>query len=279
MLFTSDSKVFWRYSKRTTFDGSCKNSTRLEEIHIPQALSWNFQSILGKGLLPGGKEKDKARQAVFLTPTSPFADDPEEEEPHDDFRVPRKASMFRNGSMTRTQFAGYDCQRRRIKDWNSGKTDNFAPLSVNSESSSSCTTPSPESLGPEASFASGSRVAASSSSDSVFGRSDETSSGKLGQESWESDKKDENDPLADMPFWLEDFTDNLIPTEVQACTSTHFSGFGFGRFYESGIQEAHYFFHSLPERPKLRRLLENQNNESLLHKTHWRRFTTSRKVW
>ena len=87
--------------------GSVKNSTRL---------SSNFQSILGKGLLPGGKEKDKAPQAVFLTPTSPLADDPEEEEPHDDFRVPQKASMLRNGSMTRTQCAGYDCQRRRIKD-------------------------------------------------------------------------------------------------------------------------------------------------------------------
>ena len=89
-------------------------------------------------------------------------------------------------------------------------------LSVNSGSSSSSTTPSPESLGPQASLASGNRAAASSSSDSVLGRSDETSSGKLGQESWENGKKDKNDPLADVPFWLEDFTDNLIPTEVPA---------------------------------------------------------------
>ena len=78
------------------------------------------------------------------------------------------------------------------------KTGNFAPVSVNSESSSSCTTPSPESLGPEASLPSGNRTAASSSSDSVLGRSDEASTGKLGQESWGSDKKDENDPLAEM---------------------------------------------------------------------------------
>ena len=96
------------------------------------------------------------------------------------------------------------------------KIDNFVPLvvpglSVNSESSSSSTTPSPESLGPEASPASGNKAAASSCSDSVLGRSDETSSGKLGQESSEND---ENDPLADMPFWVEDFTVNLIPTEV-----------------------------------------------------------------
>ena len=50
----------------------------------------------------------------------------------------------------------------------------------------------------------------------MLGRSDETSSGKLGQESWENDKKDKNDPVVDMPFGLEDFTDNLIPTEVPA---------------------------------------------------------------
>ena len=50
-----------------------------------RGLSWNFQSILGKGLIPGGKEKDKDRQAVFLTSTNSFGDDPEEEEPHDDF--------------------------------------------------------------------------------------------------------------------------------------------------------------------------------------------------
>ena len=81
------------------------------------------------------------------------------------------------------------------------KTDNVVPLvvpglSVNSGRRSSSTALSPESLGPEASPASGNRAAASSSSDSVLGRSDETSSGKLGQESWEDDKKDKKNPLA-----------------------------------------------------------------------------------
>ena len=97
------------------------------------------------------------------------------------------------------------------------KTDNFVPLvvprlSVNSESSSSSTTPPQESLGLEASVASGNK-AGSSSSDSLLGRS---GSGKLGQEAGENDKKDNYDPLADMPFGLQDFTDNLIPTEVHA---------------------------------------------------------------
>ena len=73
-------------------------------------------------------------------------------------------------------------------------------LSVNSGSSPSSTTSSP----------------ASSSSGSVFERSDEQATRRLGQESLRSDKKDANDPLADISFWLEDFTDNLIPTEVPA---------------------------------------------------------------
>ena len=100
--------------------------------------------------------------------------------------------------------------------------DNVVPfvvpgLSVNSESSSSSTTPTPELLGPESPPAFGSRATtASSSSDSVLERGDEPSIGKLEQESREDDKKDETDLLADMPFWFEDFTDFLIPTEVPA---------------------------------------------------------------
>ena len=50
--------------------------------------SWDCQSVLEYGLIPGGKEKDKARQAVFLTPTNLFGNDPEEERAHDDLTVP-----------------------------------------------------------------------------------------------------------------------------------------------------------------------------------------------
>ena len=45
-----------------------------------RGFSRNFVHI-GNGLIPGGKEKDKARQAVFLTPTNPFGHVPEQEEP------------------------------------------------------------------------------------------------------------------------------------------------------------------------------------------------------
>ena len=37
-----------------------------------KGLSQNCQSILEEGLIPRGKEKDKAREAVFLSPTNPF---------------------------------------------------------------------------------------------------------------------------------------------------------------------------------------------------------------
>ena len=43
---------------------------------------------------------------------------------------------------------------------------------------------------------------------------------RLGQESLRSDKKDENDWLADVPFWFEVFMENLKPTEVHAPAHT-----------------------------------------------------------
>ena len=72
--------------------GYDKNDPNWKTYKNHRGLPWNFQSIPGGGLITGGTEKDKAGQAVFLTPTKPFGDDPEEEEPHDDFTVPQKAS-------------------------------------------------------------------------------------------------------------------------------------------------------------------------------------------
>ena len=46
--------------------------------------------MLESGIFPGGKENDKARQSVFLTPLIPFGSDPGEEEPHFDHTVPQK---------------------------------------------------------------------------------------------------------------------------------------------------------------------------------------------
>ena len=53
--------------------------------------SWIFLSIFGSGIIPGGKEKDRARQAVPPTPLNPFGKDPEEEEKsHFDYKVRQK---------------------------------------------------------------------------------------------------------------------------------------------------------------------------------------------
>ena len=49
---------------------------------------------MANGLIPGGEEKDKARQTFFLTPTNPCGNDPKEEEPHDDYTVPQKTLLY-----------------------------------------------------------------------------------------------------------------------------------------------------------------------------------------
>ena len=63
-----------------------------------------------------------------------------------------------------------------------------------------------------------------------------------------------------------------------ACTRTPFSWLRFGTSYKSGTREAMCLY-SLPERPKLRCVLANQDDKGSLQKTHWRSSTSSRKVW
>ena len=52
-----------------------------KEYIFHRGCSWSVQSILGRGLIPGGKESDNARQTVFFTPLNPFGENPDEEEP------------------------------------------------------------------------------------------------------------------------------------------------------------------------------------------------------
>ena len=59
MLLTSYSRAFWWCSNRAGINGLCINSSKLEKVHIPQR---TFMA----------RRKDKAHQAVFLTPTNPF---------------------------------------------------------------------------------------------------------------------------------------------------------------------------------------------------------------
>ena len=100
MLFTSYSRTLGRYRSRSKFNGILSNFSTLEEVlksqrtfmwlFFDRGRSCDYQSVLEYGLIPGGKEKDKARQAVFLTPTNPFRNDPEGERAHDDLTVPQK---------------------------------------------------------------------------------------------------------------------------------------------------------------------------------------------
>ena len=52
-----------------------------KEYIFHRVCSWSVLSILGSGLIPGGKEGDKARQAVFFTPLNLSGENPDEEEP------------------------------------------------------------------------------------------------------------------------------------------------------------------------------------------------------
>ena len=73
--------------------GYVKDSSKLSEIHLPQRTFIEPSSpYWDNGIILGGKDKDRARQAVFLTPTNHFGDDPDEEEPHDDFTVQHQAA-------------------------------------------------------------------------------------------------------------------------------------------------------------------------------------------
>ena len=61
-----------------------------KEFIFHMEISWNSHSLLESGIILGGKENDKARQAVFFTLLNPFGNDPDEEKPHDDYTVPQK---------------------------------------------------------------------------------------------------------------------------------------------------------------------------------------------
>ena len=164
------------------------------------------------------------------------------------------------------------------------KTDNFGPLvvpglSVNSGSSSSPTSLPQESLRPEAEPASGNRAASSSSSGSVFERSDEQATGRLGQESPRSDEKAANDPLADLPFWFEDFTDNLEDTEVRAPAHIFQDSDSERPTKVAAKSRKHSIYTHFPKDRNCDVCLRTKNTKGFLQKAHWRSSTSSGKVW
>ena len=114
------------------------------------------------------------------------------------------------------------------------KTDNFVPLVVPGlstipESRASSASLSQDSLRKEAEQAPRELVqpASSSSSSSVSERSDELASRRLvpfpkiqNQNKMRSDRKNSDDPLADLPEWLEEFKENLEDTALHASAHT-----------------------------------------------------------
>ena len=58
-----------------------------KEYIFHKGSSCDAQSVLVSGLIPGGKENDKSRQTVFITPLDPFGNNPDEEKPHDDYTI------------------------------------------------------------------------------------------------------------------------------------------------------------------------------------------------
>ena len=102
---------------------------------------------------------------------------------------------------------------------------------------------------------------------SIRGEVDEQATRRLGQEPLRSDKKDEKDPLADMPFWLKDFTDNLKPTEVHAPA------------HISQDSDRHSNFIHFPKDRNCDVCLRTKITKNLMQETHWRSSTASRKVW
>ena len=84
--------------------------------------------FLGSGLIPGGKENDKARQAVFFTPLDPFGNDPHEEKPHDEYTVPQKEHYKTHWKHNQDAENWYNYPEGRIKDSNFGKQNHLLSL-------------------------------------------------------------------------------------------------------------------------------------------------------
>ena len=92
-----------------------------------RGISWNSQSILGNGIIPGRKENDNARQAGFFSPLNPFGNDPEEEEPHFDDTVPQKYIVKLVGNTIKMRF-WIKLSRVQDQGWRFWKTKSFASI-------------------------------------------------------------------------------------------------------------------------------------------------------
>ena len=84
-------------------------------IYSSQKLFVGCSIFLGSGLIPGGKERDKSQQAVFFTLLNPFVENPDEEEPHDDYSIPQKVHC--HNYLKRNQDAVSRAQDQGLQFW------------------------------------------------------------------------------------------------------------------------------------------------------------------
>ena len=153
------------------------------------------------------------------------------------------------------------------------KTGNFVPLvvpglSANAGSVSSSTSPPQDSSRREVETATGSRErsASSSSSGPVLERSDEMAPGTRFYHSKNHQNKNKkrmtgkNRTLRQEIFleWLEEFKENLVDTELHASARSSQESYSEHPTKVATKSRKHSFLYSLPKRPELRRLLENQ---------------------
>ena len=80
---------------------------------------------------------------------------------------------------------------------------------------------------------------------------------------------DKEDPTQGIPDWLQPFADNLedLETHVPAHSSERENSDSEGATKVVTQKTEAQYLYSLPQRPKLRRMLEDQNYEGFLQKT------------
>ena len=166
------------------------------------------------------------------------------------------------------------------------KTDNFVPLVVpglptNSGSVSSSTSP------PQDSSRRGGnsrRSASSSSSGPVSERSDEMAPGNRCDPSKTQNKNIKRDDRKIRTTCWQIFGSGWWSSQIiwrtQNCMHPHtVLRIQIRNILRKWQQKQGSTVFTLSKRPKLRSLLENQNDKGSLQKTHWRSSTSSRKVW
>ena len=85
-----------------------------KEFLFHRGCSYNVQSILGSGLIAGGRESKQGRQTVFFAPLNPFGSNPDEEKLSGDLSNPRKVHY--EGKWKTNQDAVYWINLARAQD-------------------------------------------------------------------------------------------------------------------------------------------------------------------